>query len=71
MSSISTARWTKKRNFILRFEFLQRLNIVKLQLDLVRLKSRFQRERRASIQDLEAFESTLERYGERSFINES
>lgn len=55
----------------LRFEFLQRLNIVKLQLDLVRLKSRFQRERRASIQDLEAFESTLERYGERSFINES
>lgn len=71
LSSISTARWTKKRNFILRFEFLQRLNIVKLQLDLVRLKSRFQRERRASIQDLEAFESTLERYGERSFINES
>ncbi|CAI7651036.1 unnamed protein product [Penicillium palitans] len=46
----------------LRFEFLQRLNIVKLQLDLVRLKGRFQREKRASIRDLEALESTLERY---------
>lgn len=55
----------------LRFEFLQRLNIVKLQLDLVRLKGRFQREKRASIRDLEALESTLERYGERSFIDES
>ncbi|KAJ5959426.1 uncharacterized protein N7479_006576 [Penicillium vulpinum] len=46
----------------LRFEFLQRLNIVKLQLDLVRLKGRFQREKRASIQDLEALESTLQKY---------
>ncbi|KAJ5478894.1 hypothetical protein N7530_004403 [Penicillium desertorum] len=46
----------------LRFEFLQRLNIVKLQLDLVRLKGRFQRDKRASIQDLETLESTLQKY---------
>ncbi|KAJ5603748.1 hypothetical protein N7537_006704 [Penicillium hordei] len=46
----------------LRFEFLQRLNIVKLQLDLVRLKGQFQSEKRASIQDLEVLERTLEKY---------
>ncbi|KAJ5686428.1 hypothetical protein N7536_009047 [Penicillium majusculum] len=46
----------------LRFEFLQRLNIVNLQLDLVRLKGRFQRDKQTSIQDLEALESTLQKY---------
>ncbi|OQE14065.1 hypothetical protein PENFLA_c041G07296 [Penicillium flavigenum] len=46
----------------LRFELLQRLNIVKLLLDLVRLKGQFQRDKRASIQDLETLESTLQKY---------
>ena len=55
----------------LRFEFLQRLNIVKLQLDLVRLKGRFQGEKRASIHGLETLESTLQKYGKRSLMNES
>ena len=55
----------------LRFEFLQRLNIVNLQLDLVRLKGRFQGDKQTSIQDLEALDSTLQKYGERSFITES
>jgi uncharacterized protein (DUF2252 family) len=48
----------------LRFEFLQRLNIVRLQLDLVRLKGQFQRGKRATIQDLDALESKLQKYGE-------
>ncbi|KAG2026289.1 hypothetical protein GB937_001797 [Aspergillus fischeri] len=47
---------------LLRFEFLQRLNIVRLELDLVRLKGRFQHNKRASIEDLDTLQSKLRDY---------
>jgi hypothetical protein len=49
----------------LRFEFLQRVNIVRLELDLVRLKSRFQHDNRASIGDLDTLQSKLQDYGKK------
>ena len=47
----------------LRFESLQRLNIVRLQLDLVRLRSQFQREKSASAEELDALKIKLHDYG--------
>ncbi|KAK0640590.1 hypothetical protein B0T16DRAFT_438610 [Cercophora newfieldiana] len=46
----------------LRFEFLQRLNLAKLQVDLVRTKSRFQRNGCASADDLKELKVQLEDY---------
>ncbi|KAK4101840.1 hypothetical protein N658DRAFT_448149 [Parathielavia hyrcaniae] len=46
----------------LRFEFLQRLNLANLQVDLVRLKSRIQNAGRASEEDLKSLKVQLEDY---------
>ena len=48
----------------LRFEFLQRLNLMKLQVDLVRTKNRFQQDGQASEGDLETLQRQLRDYGE-------
>jgi hypothetical protein len=50
----------------LRFEFLQRLNIVNLQVDLIRLKSHFQQERKASAHELEILKTKMQDYGKKS-----
>ncbi|KAK4094326.1 hypothetical protein Purlil1_931 [Purpureocillium lilacinum] len=47
----------------LRFEFLQRLNIVNLQVQLARIKSRIQRDGEASADDLEDLTTKLQQYG--------
>lgn len=47
----------------LRFEFLQRLNLSKIQVDLVRTKSRFQRDGYASADDLRTLQIQLQDYG--------
>ncbi|KAL7952774.1 hypothetical protein V8C34DRAFT_309765 [Trichoderma compactum] len=46
----------------LRLEFLQRLNIVNLQVKLVRMKSRIQREQTTSIEDMEELRTNLQQY---------
>ncbi|KAJ5657560.1 uncharacterized protein N7484_001209 [Penicillium longicatenatum] len=51
----------------LRFEFLQRLNIVRLELDLVHLKGQFQRDKRAAVKDLDTLESKLQDYAIRNY----
>jgi hypothetical protein len=52
----------------LRFEFLQRLNIVHLEVDLVRMRSKFRRAKRTSNGDLKTdlknLQGTLRDYGE-------
>jgi len=52
----------------LRFEFLQRLNIVQQEVDLVRTKSRFQREGNVSEEDLTGLKVKLEDYSKRSCL---
>jgi len=47
----------------LRFEFLQRLNIVNLQVQLARSKSRIQRDGEASADELEDLTTKLQQYG--------
>lgn len=47
----------------LRFEFLQRLNIVNLEIDLARMKSRFYDGKEASTEELEELDEKLQRYG--------
>jgi len=47
----------------LRLEFLQRLNIVNHQVKLVRLKSDFQRNGRASQTQLDSLSVTMREYG--------
>lgn len=47
----------------LRFEFLQRLNLAQLQVRLVRLKSKIQREGKTSKRVLKELENTLAVYG--------
>jgi hypothetical protein len=47
----------------LRFEFLQRLNIVHLQIKLARLKSRIQRDGRVVAKDRETVRQALRDYG--------
>jgi len=47
----------------LRLEFLQRLNIVNHQVKLVRLKSDFQRDGRASQTQLDSLSVTMREYG--------
>lgn len=44
---------------------------MRLLLDLVRLKGRFQREKRATIEDLDALESKLQKYVERLSLNDN
>ena len=46
----------------LRFEFLQRLNLTKLQVDLIRTKSRVQRNECASNEELKELKVQLEDY---------
>ncbi|KAK4450313.1 hypothetical protein QBC34DRAFT_461777 [Podospora aff. communis PSN243] len=46
----------------LRFEFLQRLNLAQLQVKLVRMKSEFQKRGKASPEELETLQTTLEAY---------
>ncbi|KAL3478434.1 hypothetical protein BJX99DRAFT_256555 [Aspergillus californicus] len=46
----------------MRFEFLQRLNIVQMELGLIQLRSRFQSPGKASVADLNALKSSLEDY---------
>ncbi|KAJ6442573.1 cytochrome p450 oxidoreductase [Purpureocillium lavendulum] len=48
----------------LRFEFLQRLNIVNLQVRLARRKSRIQRDGEAEADELEGLTTELQQYGE-------
>jgi hypothetical protein len=55
----------------LRFEFLQRLNIVRLELDLVHLKGQFQRDKRAAVKDLDTLQSKLQDYGKESPPNQN
>jgi len=52
----------------LRFEFLQRLNIVQQEVDLVRTKSRFQREGNVSEEDLAGLKAKLEDYSKQSYL---
>lgn len=53
----------------LRLEFLQRLNIVNLQVKLVQMKSRIKRDQEASIQDREELRITLQQYSKRINYN--
>lgn len=46
----------------LRFEFLQRLNIVNLEVDLARLKSHFHRQTPSSAEDMEELRTKLQHY---------
>ncbi|KAL7909802.1 hypothetical protein GGI35DRAFT_451060 [Trichoderma velutinum] len=46
----------------LRLEFLQRINITNLQVKLVRMKSRIQRDQTASIEDMEELRINLQQY---------
>jgi hypothetical protein len=48
----------------MRFEALQRTNIVALQIKLVRLKDALRKEKKVSDTDLETLRVTLEQYGE-------
>jgi hypothetical protein len=54
----------------LRFESLQRVNIVRLKLDLVRLKYRFQHNKRASVEDFDALQNKLQDYSKNPRTNE-
>lgn len=47
----------------LRFEFLHRLNITSLEVQLARLKSRVQRDGEISDDDLSTLQSTMHDYG--------
>lgn len=48
----------------LRLEFLQRLNIVNLQVKLIRMKSRIERNGESSAEDLEELRTKLQQHGE-------
>lgn len=48
----------------LRFEFLQRLNIVSLEVDLAKLKSNFQLQHESSPQELEELRAKLQQYSQ-------
>ena len=52
----------------LRFEFLHRLNIVDLEVKLVRMKSRIRRAGTASPDQLDQLSSTLRSYGKHIII---
>lgn len=47
----------------LRFEYLQRLNLVKMQVDLVHLRSRIQKDKNPSEDDFRSLKIMLEDYG--------
>ena len=57
---------SEKEFHFLRFEFLQRLNIVQQEVDLVRTKSRLQREGNVSEEDLTGLKTKLDDYSKRS-----
>jgi len=48
----------------LRFEFLQRLNIAQIQLDLIRMKSRISRDSMISSEDKQVLTAKLRDYGQ-------
>lgn len=51
----------------LRFEFLQRLNIVQLEVKLARMKSRIQKEQIIHPDESELLQKTLQAYGRELF----
>ncbi|PQE31408.1 VIT family domain-containing protein [Rutstroemia sp. NJR-2017a WRK4] len=58
-----TRSLTEEEEFhFLRFEFLQRLNIVHMQTDLARKKSKFQKERKATADDMHDLKITMRDY---------
>jgi hypothetical protein len=64
-----TRSLTEEEEFhFLRFEFLQRLNIVHMQTELARRKSRFQKERKATDDDMNDLKIKMRDYGDQPDI---